>query len=87
MRYEQLIQFLNELPKTDFFDNLDIVQEYKGKIKEFNVNTDILDKLNEEFKLIFEMSQNYENVIKPPNPPFKHYTSKNKKMVAIYFPK
>lgn len=87
MRYEQIVQFLNDLPKTDFFDNPENVIEYKAKVNNFNVNQNLLDKLNEEYKIICEMSKNYVNDIKPPQTPFKYYTNINQKFVTVYFAK
>ena len=63
------------------------LSEYKVKIKNFNVNQNLLDKLNEEHKIICDMSKNYVNEIKPPQTPFKYYTNISKKFVTVYFPK
>ena len=86
MRYEELVQFLSELPKTNFFHDAEVAKQYRQHVKDFNVTQDLLEKLNDEYKYIFTMSSDYKNIPRPPQRPFKHYIAANGKFVAIFFP-
>ncbi|MDR3547351.1 MAG: hypothetical protein P4M11_03585 [Candidatus Pacebacteria bacterium] len=86
LSYEPLVQFLNELPKTDFFSNPEIEKKYRQHINDFNVTEALLDRLNDEHSYICVMSQEYKKEAKPSRQPFKHYISAGGKLTAIYFP-
>ena len=86
MRYEQLVQFLSELPKTNFFHDMDVAREYKKRIKDFNVTQELLEKLNDEYSYIFTMSSEFKNIARPPQKPFKHYIATRTGFVAVFFP-
>ncbi len=87
MRYEELVQFINELPKTDFFNSPAIEKEYKARIKDFNITQGLLDKLNAEFSQICTMSKEYKNSPKKPSRlQYKYYIRTHNKLTAVYFP-
>ncbi|MDR3549345.1 MAG: hypothetical protein P4M11_13960 [Candidatus Pacebacteria bacterium] len=86
LKYEMIVPFLNELPKTDFFSNPEIVKSYREHINDFNVSQALLDRLNDEHSYICVMSTEYKHITRPPRQPFRHYTSPSKKFTAVYFP-
>jgi len=96
IRYEGIVQFLSELPRTDFFNNPEIVKKFKDRIKYFNITSELLNRLNEEHNEIVIMSQKCMNIQHPPRQPFKHYICINaignekdkamKKLISVYFP-
>ncbi len=91
MTCEDLVQFLNELPKTDFFNSPEIEKEYRRRIKEFNISRGLLDELNAEYDRICRMSKEYKNsASKPAGSSYRYFirtAGEENKLVAVYFPK
>eukprot|EP01022_Parablepharisma_sp_SALTPOND_P020158 TRINITY_DN3590_c0_g1_i2.p1 TRINITY_DN3590_c0_g1~~TRINITY_DN3590_c0_g1_i2.p1 ORF type:complete len:978 (+),score=127.42 TRINITY_DN3590_c0_g1_i2:1000-3933(+) len=86
-KYESIVQFLSELPRTDFFTNVEIETKYKERIKRYNITQELLNRLNEEHKQICIMSQECKNLPQPPRQPFKHYVClDDDKLASVYFP-
>ena len=88
--YEVIMQFLSELPRTDFFFKPEIVEEYKKRVRDYNINEQLLTRLNDEYKTIFTVVEKKENIPHQPMQPFKHYihyrnTDKKNKFVSVYF--
>jgi len=86
--YEYIMQFLSGLPKTDFFFNPEVIEEYKVRIRGFNITDELLDRLNSECTTIHTIADKKENVPQVPMTPFKHYIAyrkKKKKFVSVYF--
>lgn len=85
--YEDIVQFINELPRTEFFYSEDIRKEYQKSIKRFNIPQSLLDRLNLEYKQICSMSQEYKNTAKKSSAfMFKHFIKdKQNKNQAVYF--
>ena len=56
MNYEEIIRFLNELHKTEFYNNPEIVRLFKLKYEQFHLTKSLLEKLEKEHTAIEEMS-------------------------------
>jgi len=87
MQYEEIVYFLNELPKTGFFDNKIVAQKYDETKKDYKISDELLNKLIYEYKEICQMSKQYKNMVKYSSTPFKYYLFSNKKLFAVIFPK
>lgn len=61
MDYEVFLQFMGELPKTEFFNSEAIVKEYRKCMKKINITQALIDQLNDEYNQIAMMSQEYKN--------------------------
>ena len=86
LHYETMVQFLGELPKTDFFSNPEVEKQFYRKINEFNVTQELLDELNREHAYICTMSNECNNTGKMMQKPFKHFIPAKTKIIAVYFP-
>ena len=86
MKYERLVQFLNEVPKTDFFFDAKIVQEYAARTKDYNITKELLRKLNDEHNSICDMSAENRTLMMPPKSDYRQYIEVDHKLVAVYFP-
>ena len=86
MRYEQIMQFLNEVAKTDMFRNPSLIKEFENSTGRFRINKELIKKLTEEQSYIADMSEKYTNMVKPGKTDFKHYINTDGKVVAVYFP-
>ncbi len=85
MRYEQIVQFLNDLPKKDFFGNPAVVQDYNARLGRFAIGKELLGRLWDEQHRIGESSEKCVNLMGKEKDVFKHYISVEGKWVAVYF--
>jgi len=85
LKYEQLVQFLNDVPKTDFFYDPKVARAFVRGIKKFNITSDLLKRLDEEQSKICETSEKFINLMYPTKNEFKHYINVDGKTIAVYF--
>jgi len=83
MSYENIIHFLNELPKSEFYNNPEIARQFVEKYSYFKLTKELMQKLNEEHENILSMSDNYKLI--PLKDPFKYilFEGKERKPVRI----
>eukprot|EP00826_Nyctotherus_ovalis_P066353 TRINITY_DN9799_c0_g6_i2.p1 TRINITY_DN9799_c0_g6~~TRINITY_DN9799_c0_g6_i2.p1 ORF type:complete len:890 (+),score=228.66 TRINITY_DN9799_c0_g6_i2:175-2844(+) len=89
--YEVIMQFMTQLPKSGFFFKSEVAEEYKARIRDYNITDELLTRLNDEYSTICTIADKKENVPHTPMTPFKHYisyhnTPKKHKFVSVYFP-
>ncbi len=89
MRYEQLVQFMSELPRTDFFVNPTVEAEYARKFAEYNVTDELMLRLDSEHTQIRSMSHEFKSLDFSAGP-HKHdriyITNKAGEMIAVCMP-
>ena len=61
LKYEYLVQYLNEMAKADFFFNPEIEEEYKKKKKLYNITPELLKRLTDEYEEITNISKTHVN--------------------------
>ena len=88
MKSESLLLFLNDLPRTDFFCNAKIEEEYKRAFSTHSsVTNELLSKLSLEHKQITRMSKEFTNLSFAKEDPYKHYYETEKRVVAVCLPR
>ncbi len=85
MKYEQMVQFLNDVSKTEFFSNPKVVEEYNARMSRFNIGRALLARLQDEYRCVDESSEKYVNMMGAKKGEFKHYIKVDGKWVAVYF--
>ena len=84
MNYEEIVQFLNEIPKTEFFNNPEMVKQFLVKYDEFAVNQTLDKRLQEEHINILHKDLESIRVKGKSKEPFKHFVRNSGKFVIIY---
>lgn len=84
MNYGDIIHFLNELPKSEFYNNPEMAKQFVKKYKELQLREELMEKLETEHETILKTSDkceatNFEG-------PFRYITVVDKELVAIDFP-
>jgi len=82
MKYEKLIIFINELPRSDFFYDNGIINKYKEKYKSYNITSELLTSLTQNHSQILRMSNEGKNVDIQAKQ--KHYIKESNKVTAVY---
>ena len=86
MDYEVFLQFMSELPKTDFFNSPIILSEYNTTMKHLNITQVLIDQLNDEYDQILTMSQECKsNSPKTAAPLSTHFIKTNKDQYQIIY--
>ncbi len=86
MRYEQLVQFVNELPRTEFFSDPEIGRLYRLGVGKYNVTEELLGRLEGEHEQVRRMSKEYKNIGFSLAVPHKHYIRNGERVVAVCLP-
>ena len=87
MDYEIIIQFMNELPKTNFFNSESIIKQFRKITKRFNITQELMDQLTMEYNNICLMSKEYKNSNKTPAVISSLYMKTDiGKYQTVYFP-
>ena len=82
LEYEGLIQFLNDICRTDFFFDSKTVIEYQNKCKRYNITPELLKYIEEEYNELIDISQKLENIYICKKP-FSHYLSSKNGFFSI----
>ncbi len=85
MKYEGLMQFLNEIPKSDFFRDPVVVRKFVAGVRKFKLTRELMGRLKEEEAKICETSEKRVNLIYPTKTDFKYYIEIDGKHIAVYF--
>jgi len=86
MNYEEIVHFLNELPKTEFFNNPEISRLFMQKCKsEYRITDDLMEKLENEHNNIIEMASEYK-VIPKSKERFVYYIGNKQNPISVNFP-
>eukprot|EP00826_Nyctotherus_ovalis_P053060 TRINITY_DN6834_c0_g1_i5.p1 TRINITY_DN6834_c0_g1~~TRINITY_DN6834_c0_g1_i5.p1 ORF type:complete len:236 (+),score=69.69 TRINITY_DN6834_c0_g1_i5:3-710(+) len=84
MNYEEIVHHLNELPKTEFYNNPEIVRLFVKRYDKWKISKDLLNKLEREYEDIKEMSKSYK--MKEFKETFKCFIeNKNGEIIGIQF--
>jgi len=85
MGYEGIVHLLNELPKSEFYNNPEIVALFVKKYNNWKMSKSLLAKLKQEYEDIKQMSK--EHKIEEFEGSFKCFVkNKNGEVVKIQFP-
>lgn len=87
MDYENFIQCLNMLPRTDFFNSEIVAKEYKKITKRFNVTPELLAQLAAEYREICAIGREGKcaNARVQPVLPTHYVKSKSGRYQIIHF--
>jgi hypothetical protein len=84
MNYGSIIHFLNALPKSEFYNNPEMVRQFLDKYSYFKLTKELMQKLNKEHEDILTMSDNYQLI--PFKGQFKYILFEGKKAVGVKLP-
>jgi len=85
LKYEEMIGYLNQLPRTDFFTREEIVQKYYKIINKYKVTKTLLNQFNKEANAIRKMSKQRINTLKRSKDVFTCYIKSEGKYATITF--
>ncbi len=79
LRFENLMIFLNDLSKSDFFTDENIIKLYVKEIKKIKISNYLLDNLGKEYEKIIKIQNEVSNTEPPPK---MKRSSKNKRKLS-----
>lgn len=85
MKYEGIVQFLNEIPKSNLYTDPKVITDYNIGIKKYKLAKELMDRLKEEQIKICEASEKRVNLIQPSKNEFRYYIEWEGKIYAVYF--
>ena len=54
--YEEIIHFINELPKTEFYNNPEIIKRFLSEYNKYHLPNELIEKIEEDHENIVKMS-------------------------------
>ena len=66
LRFENLMIFLNDLSKSDFFQDETIIKQYVKETKKMKISDNLLDNLGKEYEKIIKIQTEVSDQHPPP---------------------